>query len=171
MTRSPRLAIALSLTALVLILPACKKAQDAAVDAAIEHATGAEIEHNGDEVTVKTAQGDMHFATAENGASVALPASFPKDVQLPAQYKVDSVMEVGGAQIVSLSTPDTMDTLFNSLSSGMEGKGWKRELATQTSDGGALSFSKDNHNVAYYIARNENGSTDLNINVSISSAQ
>ena len=171
MKSTPRCILALAISALVLTLPACKKAQDAAVNAAIEHATGAKVERNGNEVTVKTAQGDVHFASTENGGSVSLPASFPKDVQLPAQYKVNSVMETGGAQIVSLSTQDAMDTLFNSLSSGMEGKGWKRELATQTSDGGALSFSKDNHNVAYYIAKNENGSTDLNINVSAATQQ
>ena len=168
---TPRCVLALAISALVLTLPACKKAQDAAVNAAIEHATGAKVERNGNEVTVKTDQGELHVASAENGGSVALPASFPKDVQLPAQYKVNTVMETGGAQIVSLNTQDAMGTLFNSLSSGMEGKGWKRELATQTSDGGALSFSKDNHNVAYYLARNENGSTDLNINITAATQQ
>lgn len=171
MNSTPRCILALAISALVLTLPACKKAQDAAVNAAIEHATGAKVERNGNEVTVKTAQGDVHFASTENGGSVALPASFPKDVQLPAQYKVASVMEMGGGQIVSLSTQDAMPALINTLSSGMESQGWKRELMTQDGDGGALTFSKGNHNVAYYFSKNENGSTDLNINVSAATQQ
>lgn len=171
MNPTPRSAIALALATLILTLPACKKVQDAAVNAAVEHATGAKVEHNGNEVTVKTEQGDLRFSSAENGGNVALPTSFPKDVQLPGQYKVASVMEMGGAQIVTLSTGESMGNLFTALSSGMEGKGWKRELATQTDDGGTLSFSKDSHNVVYYIAKNENGSTDLNINVSTTTQQ
>ncbi len=166
MNTTLRLAAALALSALVLTLPACKKARDAAVNAALERATGAKVERNGDEVTIATEQGTLRATTDDGSGSIALPASFPKDIQLPGAYKVASVMELGGSQVVTLKTPEATAALFNAISSGMEGKGWKRELAAQTGDGGTLGFSKDNLRVVYYIAKNEAGGSDLNINVS-----
>lgn len=171
MNTKTRTAFALALSALVLTLPACKKARDAAVNAAIERATGAKVERNGNEVTVRTNEGEARFSAADEGGSLTLPNSFPKDIQLPGQYKVASVMELGGAQVVTLSSTEAMGPLFNALSSGMENKGWKRELSAQTEDGGTLGFSKDTQHVVYYIARNENGGSDVNINASTTSQE
>ena len=74
-----RLSIAVALTTL-LVAPGCKKAQDAAVETAIERATGAKVEKDGDTMTIKTEQGEVKVATAEDGGTVAMPADFPKDV-------------------------------------------------------------------------------------------
>lgn len=163
----PRHALVLALSALIVTaLPACEKARDAAVNAAIERATGAKVERNGDEITVRTEQGDLRMATAGDSGNLALPTGFPKEIQLPANYKVASVMEMGSAHIVSLNTPESMGNLFNALSSGMDSKGWKRELSAQTEDGGTLGFSKGHLHVVYYIAKGESGGSDVNINVS-----
>ena len=59
--------------AAVALLPGCKKAQDAAVEAAIERATGAKVDKDGNAVTIKTEQGDLKIASADEGGSVALP--------------------------------------------------------------------------------------------------
>lgn len=171
MNISNRGALALVLSALVITLPACKKASDAAVDAAMERATGVKVDRDGNAVTVKTDEGEARFASAEDGGNLALPASFPKDIQLPAQYTLSSVMELSGAQVLSMTTQEAMGSLFNSLSSGMKRNGWTRELSAQTGDGGTLGFSKDTHHVVYYIAKNENGSTDLNVNATTTSEQ
>lgn len=171
MNISIRSALALALSALVLTLPACKKARDAAVDAALERATGVKVDRDGNTVTVRTSEGEARIASDDGGGNLVLPASFPKDIQLPAQYKLSSVMELGGAQVLSMTTPEAMGSLFNSLSGGMERSGWTRELSAQTGDGGTLGFSKGNAHVVYYVAKNENGSTDLNINATTTSAQ
>jgi hypothetical protein len=74
-----RLSIAVAVAAL-LVAPGCKKAQDAALETAIEGATGnkVDVQKDGNEMTIKTEQGDLRIATAEDGGSVAMPANFPR---------------------------------------------------------------------------------------------
>ena len=100
-----RLSIAIALAAL-LVAPGCRKAQDAAVETAIESATGAkvDVDKDGNEVTIKTEQGDLRIATAEDGGSVAMPANFPKDVFLPADNTLASAMDMGGMQMLNMTT-------------------------------------------------------------------
>lgn len=141
--------LATGLAAAMLLLPACQNAQDTTTAATVERAPE---------------NGQYQQATTEEGGSVALPSSFPSDIYLPDQHRVASVMDVSGAQIVNLSTPTAMTTVFNSVGQRMEKSGWKREMAMQSGDGGSLAFSKEKRNAVYYIAKNESGGTDLTIN-------
>jgi hypothetical protein len=54
MNTASRGLLALALIAALAALPACKKAQDAAVAAALEKATGAKVDKDGNAVTFKT---------------------------------------------------------------------------------------------------------------------
>jgi len=54
MIHTHRRLLALALIAAIVALPACKKAQDAAVEAAMEKATGMKVDKDGNAVTIKT---------------------------------------------------------------------------------------------------------------------
>lgn len=157
-----RLSIAVALTTL-LIAPGCKKAQDAAVETAIERATGAKVEKDGDTMTIKTEQGEVKVATAEDGGTVAMPADFPKDVYLPADNKLASAMDMAGMQMLNMTTPQELAGVSADIEKSMQGQGWKREMAMQAGDGSTLMYSKDKRQVVYQMLKADEGGTQLAI--------
>ncbi|RYY75211.1 MAG: hypothetical protein EOO24_45815, partial [Comamonadaceae bacterium] len=100
-----RLSLAVALTALI-VAPGCKKAQDAAVETAIERATGTrvDVDKDGDTTTIKTEGGELRIAASGDGGTVALPADFPKDVFLPDDNTLASAMDMGGMQMLNMTT-------------------------------------------------------------------
>ena len=157
-----RLSIAVALTAL-LVAPGCKKAQDAAVETAIERATGAKVEKEGDTMTIKTEQGEVKVATAEDGGTVAMPADFPKDVYLPADNKLASAMDMAGMQMLNMTTAQDLAKVSADIEKSMQGQGWKREMAMQAGDGSTLMYSKDKRQVVYQMLKADEGGTQLAI--------
>ena len=157
-----RLSIAVALTTL-LVAPGCKKAQDAAVETAIERATGAKVEKDGDTMTIKTEQGEVKVATAEDGGTVAMPADFPKDVYLPADNKLASAMDMAGMQMLNMTTPQEMAGVSADIEKSMQGQGWKREMAMQAGGGSTLMYSKDKRQVVYQMLKADEGGTQLAI--------
>ena len=159
-----RLSIAIALAAL-LVAPGCRKAQDAAMETAIESATGAkvDVDKDGNEVTIKTEQGDLRIATAEDGGSVAMPANFPKDVFLPADNTLASAMDMGGMQMLNMTTPQELAAVSADIEKSMQDQGWKREMAMQAGVGNTLMYSKDNRQVVYQMLKADEGGTQLAI--------
>lgn len=159
-----RLSIAVALTAL-LVAPGCKKAQDAAVETAIERASGSkvDVDKDGDTMTIKTEQGEVKIAAAEDGGSVALPADFPKDVYLPADNKLASAMDMGGMQMLNMTTPQELANVSADIEKSMQGQGWKREMAMQAGGGNTLMYSKDKRQVVYQMLKADQGGTQLAI--------
>ena len=157
-----RLSIAVALTTL-LVAPGCKKAQDAAVETAIERATGAKVEKDGDTMTIKTEQGEVKVATAEDGGTVAMPADFPKDVYLPADNKLASAMDMAGMQMLNMTTPQELAGVSADIEMSMQGQGWKREMAMQAGGGSTLMYSKDKRQVVYQMLKADEGGTQLAI--------
>ena len=157
-----RLSIAVALTTL-LVAPGCKKAQDAAVETAIERATGARVEKDGDTMTIKTEQGEVKVATAEDGGTVAMPADFPKDVYLPADNKLASAMDMAGMQMLNMTTPQDLAKVSADIEKSMQGQGWKREMAMQAGGGSTLMYSKDKRQVVYQMLKADEGGTQLAI--------
>ena len=157
-----RLSIAVALTAL-LVAPGCKKAQDAAVETAIERATGAKVDKDGESMTIKTEQGEVKVATAEDGGTVAMPADFPKDVYLPADNKLASAMDMAGMQMLNLTTPQELAGVSADIEKSMQGQGWKREMAMQAGGGSTLMYSKDKRQVVYQMLKADEGGTQLAI--------
>jgi hypothetical protein len=133
----PVLAIALS------CLGGCQKAADAATEAAIERASGAkvDIQRDGDAVTIQTAEGELAM---QSGDALPLPDGFPEDVHLPDDYVVNSIMDMGGAQVVGMTAAGSVGSLFADARTGMARSGWKQVMAMQHSaDSAMLSFEKD----------------------------
>ena len=159
-----RLSIAVALAAL-LFAPGCKKAQDAALETAIEGATGnkVDVQKDGNEMTIKTEQGDLRIATAEDGGSVAMPANFPKDVFLPAENTLASAMDMGGMQMLNMTTPQELTAVSADIEKSMQGQGWKREMAMQAGGGNTLMYSKDKRQVVYQMLKADEGGTQLAI--------
>lgn len=157
-----RLSIAIACAAL-LVAPGCKKAQDAAVETAIERATGAKVEKDGESMTIKTEQGDIKIASAEDGGTVAMPADFPKDVFLPSDNKLASAMDMGGMQMLNMTTPQALAALSADIEKSMQGQGWKREMAMQAGGGNTLMYSKDKRQVVYQMLKADEGGTQLAI--------
>lgn len=163
MNATTRCMLGLALVAAVVALPACKKARDAAVDAAIERTTGVKVDKDGNAMTIKTDKGDIKVAAAEDGGSVALPAGFPTDIYLPGKHKVASAMDMAGMQMVNLTTPSAMGTVYADADKAMQGGGWKREMAMQADDGSTLMYSKDKRQVFYQMLKADDGGTQLAI--------
>lgn len=159
-----RLSIAVAVAAL-LVAPGCKKAQDAALETAIEGATGnkVDVQKDGNEMTIKTEQGDLRIATAEDGGSVAMPANFPKDVFLPAENTLASAMDMGGMQMLNMTTPQDLAKVSADIEKSMQGQGWKREMAMQAGGGNTLMYSKDKRQVVYQMLKADEGGTQLAI--------
>lgn len=147
--------------AAVALLPGCKKAQDAAVEAAIERATGAKVDKDGNAVTIKTEQGDLKIASADEGGSVALPDGFPKDVYLPADHKVASAMDMGGMQMINLTTPQGVAEVSADAEKAMQAQGWKRDMAMQADGSNTLMYSKDKRQVVFQMLKGDDGGTQL----------
>lgn len=159
-----RLSIIVVLTAL-LVSPGCRKAQDAAVETAIERATGSkvDIDKNGNAMTIKTEQGEINVATAEDGGTVAMPADFPADIYLPADNRIASAMEMGGMQMLNMTTPQDLTALSGEIEASMRGQGWKREMAMQAGGGNTLMYSKDKRQVVYQMLKADQGGTQVAI--------
>ena len=135
------------------------------METAIESATGAkvDVDKDGNEVTIKTEQGDLRIATAEDGGSVALPANFPKDVFLPADNTLASAMDMGGMQMLNMTTPQELAAVSADIEKSMQDQGWKREMAMQAGGGNTLMYSKDKRQVVYQMLKADEGGTQLAI--------
>jgi len=153
----------LALIATTILVPACKKAQDAAVEAAVERATGAKVDKDGNTVTVQTEKGEMRITTATDGDTVALPAGFPTDLYLPAPHKLDSVMAMGSAHMVNLTTPMATADVHAAVVDAMQRGGWTQELAMQTGEGSTLAYRKDKRQAFYQLVKQDGGGTQLAI--------
>ena len=166
MTRGLLLA---ALVAGVVALPGCQRASEAvaekAFEKAVETASGekVDIEQDGDTVIIKTDQGEMTVASAQDGGSVALPAGFPDDVFLPAQRTVSSAMDMGGMQMLNMTTPQELTAVSADIEKSMQGQGWKREMAMQAGGGNTLMYSKDKRQVVYQMLKADEGGTQLAI--------
>ena len=124
-------------------------------EAAIEASTGqkVEVDEDGGKVSFKTDKGEMKIS---GGDSATLPATFPKDVYLPADYKVASTMEVPGAMIVSLETGGQVAALAADASKRMQAEGWKQTMAMQNEgDNQMFVFEKEQRNATVSFSRED----------------
>lgn len=148
----------------VALLSACGKAQEAASEAAaekaIEASTGQKVDidnQNGNQtVNVETGQGTL---TASSGENVALPADFPKDVHLPADAALVSVMSMGPTMTVAMKTKQALAATFETFRKAQNSDGWKETMAMQSGDGAILGFEKDGKMVMAHMASEEGGAT------------
>lgn len=138
--------------AATLLAGGCRNAADAAAEAAIERASGRQIDIDRDGNRMRIGSGDDQIEIV-TGEGVALPADFPDDVFLPASYGVSSVMDVGGARLLNLQTEGALAAVFENARAAMQGRGWSQTLAMQQADSAMLGFSRDGREAAYTFTR------------------
>ena len=137
--------LAKRMSRLSLVLPlalaagGCQKVGQTAADAAIARATGVAIDRDGE-------QAGLHGEAAPDargGRPVALPADFPEDVYLPVHYQVNSVMDLQGVSMISLSAPGEVGALLADARETMRAAGWTQSMSAQHSaDSAVLAFEK-----------------------------
>jgi len=125
-----------------LALAGCQRAEDRLTKATIERVTqgrGA-ADRDGSQVAVRGADDGLSMRAGE---SLPLPADFPADVYLPEGYTVNSVMDLRGVSVVSLSAPGELSSLLEAARAGMRARGWTQTLSAQHSvDAAMLAFEK-----------------------------
>jgi hypothetical protein len=153
-----------------IVLAACGKAQESASEAlaeqALEAQTGAEVDLDTDDgvstLTMETDEGQLQHSVGEN---VPLPEDFPKDVVLPADYTVGSVMKMGPSQSVVLRSRETMATLYDQYKAGQAGNGWKETMSMQGPEGAALGFEKDRRGMLVNLRPDIEGQTMVSLSL------
>ena len=159
MRPTPRIAAALFAA---LLLAACGKSPE---DAALSAATGADVESDGDKVTIKTEEGSLQI-NADAGQE--LPASFPKDVYLPSDYSVVSSMDMAGkAVILQLAAPGKASEANAAAGKAMPGLGWEQKMAMQQAGTYVLMFENSDRVAQYsFTDDTENDNTQVSVTVS-----
>lgn len=129
----------------VACLAACGKSPEERIaEAAIGAMTGTDVsvDKDGEKVTFGSGKDAM---TISGGDSAQLPAGFPKDVFLPARYKVESVMDSAGFTMVAVRAPGKVPAVAAAAQKHMQGAGWKQSMAAMDDE--------TNHLLAYENAR------------------
>lgn len=75
---------------------------------------------------------------AQAQASLQLPADFPGDVVLPAQYRVNSVSDLGTLLVATLATPEPVPELFAEAGQRMPAQGWQSSAEIRHASGNAM---------------------------------
>lgn len=136
----------LSVIALLLLLAVagCRKAGEAATEVAIERASDGkvEVDRDGDVTTLRGEDGSQ--VRMSTGDDITLPAGFPRDIYLPRDYALNSVVEMGPVIMVQLSSTQTVSDLYASADQAMQAHGWKQVMAMRQASGSAvLGFEKE----------------------------
>jgi hypothetical protein len=137
-------------------------------EAALEASTGQKVDvsEDGGKVTLKTDKGEMKIS---GGDGATLPAGFPQDVYLPADYKVSSSMELPGAMVVSLETAGQVAAMAADASKRMQAQGWKQTMAMQNEgDNQMFVFEKEQRNATVSFSREDDKVT---VGLQVSSKQ
>jgi hypothetical protein len=157
--------LALTVATGALALSACgKSVGERAAEAAIEAKTGqkAEVDADSGTVTMKTEQGEMKIAS---GDAAKLPANFPKDVYLPADYKVESAMEMPNAFVLNLDAPGQPKAMFEEAGKRMAAEGWKQSMSMQQDAVQIAVYEKDKRNATFSVSDNPGKGVKLNVQV------
>ena len=120
----------------VLSTAGCKRAGEAAADAAIAAASGGKVDvsHADDGTTTITSKDGKQTMTVSTGDGAALPTAFPKDVFLPSDYKVESAMEMPGAVITHVLTNGSVASVASDADKAMQAQGWKQTMTLAQSE-------------------------------------
>jgi hypothetical protein len=132
--RGVRLCAAVLATA--VLMASCQRAGNPIAEAAIERAARGSVDAG------SVAGGDAP-GTRPAPDALPLPAQFPGDVYLPRGYRVNSVMDLPDASVLSLSAPGHLDALFADARESMRAQGWTQTLsARHSADAAMLAFEK-----------------------------
>jgi hypothetical protein len=143
----------LATLALCLSLAACA---DKVEEAAVAAASGGKVEmdKDGDTTTIKTDEGSY---TISNDGDQPLPADFPSDAFLPADYKVQTVAEASGTTMLQLAVPGDVAATAQAVADGMKAQSWKTQMTAQQNGMHAMMFEKDGRTINYNVMKGPDG--------------
>jgi len=131
--------LAVAALSVVAVAGCSKSPEERVAEAAIGAITGKDVAVDKDGEKVTFGAGD-EAVTISGGDAAELPATFPKDIWLPADYKVESVMDSTGFTMVSLRADGTIRDATTAAQKTMEGAGWKRTMSAQDDTNSMLAF-------------------------------
>ena len=149
---------------------ACSKSPgERFAEAAVSAATGQQVsvDKDGGQVTFKTDKGDVQVSS---GAAATLPASFPKDVHLPAGYTIESAMQSSDAIILGLAVAGDLGKLASETDQAMTADGWKQQTAMQSADGKLYMYEKDKRSAMMSFAQGEDGQVRMGVQLATQAA-
>ena len=110
----------------------------------------------------RTDDGRLQYAADEN---VPLPADFPADVVLPADYTVVSVMRMGPSQSLVLRSPEPVAALVEHYKSGQSRHGWRETMSMLGPEGAALGFEKAGRGMLVNLRPDLEGKTTVSLSL------
>lgn len=155
--RLPAVAVLAALALSVAILAGCPQSRESFVESAREPAAGTLPAYTG-----------QPARSASPGArtALALPDDFPDDIYLPADYRINSLMDRGALRVVSLQAPGQVSALFGDARASMDERGWKQTMAMRdATDSALLTYEKGDR--AAVLSFNEDRSGGVMINVQL----
>jgi hypothetical protein len=106
-------------------------------------------------------------AAITRGDALSLPDDFPEDIYLPAEYRINSLMDRGALRVVSLRAPGQVSALFNAARTSMGKRGWKQTLAMRdASDSALLNYEKGDR-AAVLSFSDDHGTGAVTMNVQL----
>ncbi len=154
--------LGLCVLACTVLLAGCDRSEQRASEAAIETASGGELDVEHDRGTMTIRRSDGATARIARGKSLALPDDFPADVYRPPQHEVVSVADMEGAQIVIFTTDATLAATRSAASKQMLERGWKQMTIMEGATGSILGYEKDKRQVVLSFGPYE-GRTAVNV--------
>lgn len=146
--------------------PISQKIGENIVEKSIEAQTGAKVDinSNGDDVTIKTDEGQTQFSA---GGNVKLPDGFPKELIVVDDAKLIVASSSDAGSTVSFLTNVDQTQVREKYISSLKSDGWKKSVETTTEKGSMLNFSKDKQNAVVLIGENDSKDQSGKIMVNI----
>jgi hypothetical protein len=143
-----------------------QKIGDKFAEKVIETQTGGKvkIDSNGNDVTVKTADGQVQYST---GGGVTLPDGFPKELIVADDAKVVMATSSGTGNSVTYLTNDAQDTVFAKYLTNLSAAGWTKDTEVNSTEGKWVNFTKGTESVLISIANNSSSDQAEKTTVSV----
>jgi len=138
------------LCACILAVGCGRKAEEKAMEKAIEKQTGGKASVNIDKnsFSVKTKDGEF---TMTSGGDAKIPDDFPSDVFVYKGSTVFSTLKVPDGQQVQLTSKDAVSKVADAYKKEMTAKGWTEESTVTMGEQVVLSYQKDDLRTAVMV--------------------
>lgn len=156
---------ALLLIASVALTASCrKKADERAIEKAIEKQSGGKVKADisKGQVTFKSKEGEM---TITSGGGAKVPEGFPKDVLVYRGAEVLMSAKERDSFTVMLTTGDNSETVAEAYKKAMKSEGWEEETSLQTPQGVGLTYKKEKRIAIVNITKDDK-KTQISLHVS-----
>ena len=152
-------------------LAACGRAGESTAETMAEQALRAQQEAGTAGTGEQDGQRRLDLDTSQGriehtvGDDVPMPDDFPRDVVLPQQYVVVSVMRLGPSRSLVLRSPEPVSELVQRYKSGQSRQGWRETMSMQGPEGAALGFEKNDRGLLVNLRPDIEGQTTVSLSL------